>query len=497
MKKKVAKTMSIFLSINIIFILVSFAFNVSCKADILTPWSLFISGVETVTNRDYSNEDMPALRAVLDLTVLGIMYSLPPSSSPSLEEYCKQYIADKNSENVDDISDEDVWDWASDNLTLNSNNTVTVSNDYRNYANYVNNQIINSSKFSYGYTINLSKHNVDFLSNNYSDCYNGLKNICSTYQDNYFIGFGKLNKTGSYVPTVFLVDKSNSCFVYYNNVNVYTPRVTFYSLNDLPSLVNNGIAFKWFKYTDNSWNEFSPTNTSVPEVCVNKYSDYESLNLLSVNSRMFLIKYGLPDDIMYYANTTSLLENFNSGIDDIKPYYYNNQIWNDFSNPESSTSYVFDSSNSNNVTYGDIESYINSFNTENGTNPTLPQINNYIEQKNNQIINGSDDDSGGSGSGGSGGSGSGGSDDDSGGIFDFLSNIGEVLGNLISNLSQTLAELISGVVEAISSVLEAIPNVFTPLISYIFGWLPESVQALVVLGITAMIIIGIVKMIRG
>ena len=45
--------------------------------------------------------------------------------------------------------------------------------------------------------------------------------------------------------------------------------------------------------------------------------------------------------------------------------------------------------------------------------------------------------------------------------------------------------------------MESIPNIFQPLLSYVFGGLPEEVQNMIILGITCMIIIGIIKAIKG
>lgn len=164
------------------------------------------------------------------------------------------------------------------------------------------------------------------------------------------------------------------------------------------------------------------------------------------------------------------------------PQYYTTSNWQDFSS-------TIDNSNSNNLTFGDITNYINSYNTENGSNPTPQQINIYIE-------NNKDSGSGGGGSGGDSGGGSGGSGDGSS-IWDFLSRLGEVLGGLIKNLGNMLTSLIDSIVTIINDVIGKIPQVFNGLLEVVFGGLPEDMRGIIILGITVMVVYGIIKVIRG
>lgn len=186
------------------------------------------------------------------------------------------------------------------------------------------------------------------------------------------------------------------------------------------------------------------------------------------------------NQLLVFDNLTAL-KNYSQGN---KPYYTSDK-WNTFMN--NSGNYTVDSSNSNNVTYGDVTNYINNYYGNNGQYPSNPIINVYI---NNPDPGGS---GGGSGGGGSGGGGSGGS---STGIFDFLSKIGEVLGNLIANLGNVLAELISGISEVISSVFEVVPNILTPLMHYVFGFLPDAIQSVIYLGIVCMLLLGVIQFLK-
>ena len=161
----------------------------------------------------------------------------------------------------------------------------------------------------------------------------------------------------------------------------------------------------------------------------------------------------------------------------IAPYYQSKNYSNNINSGN-----TYDNSNSNNITYGDVTNYVNNYYGSNGNYPDTPVINIYID---NNIPDG----------GGSGGGGSGGIDDI--GIFDFLSRIGAVIGNLIKNLGNILAELVEGISTVVSSLLESIPTVFNDFLGSILGWLPPELRALLTLAISAMVIVGLIKMFKG
>ena len=145
----------------------------------------------------------------------------------------------------------------------------------------------------------------------------------------------------------------------------------------------------------------------------------------------------------------------------------------------------------NSLSYGDVVTYI-SENTVNGVPPSPTEINIYVNEYEPPAptptptpTQGPDDGEGGSG------------DDEDTNIFDFLSRIGEVLGNLIKNLGNVLAELIEGIATTISSLFESIPTVFSDFLGGVIGWLPVELRALITLAISAMIIVGLIKLFRG
>ena len=205
------------------------------------------------------------------------------------------------------------------------------------------------------------------------------------------------------------------------------------------------------------------------------------------NDKYLLLSYGQTQAIRFLTTDATAQDIL------YQKYYYNDTVWNDFST--SSGDYTVNSSNVNTVSYGDTTSYIDSFNTENGYPPSPTEININIENEDteNKTPSGGGDNGDDNGGGGSGGSG----DSSDSNIFDFLSDIGAVLGNLIKNLGNVLTELISGIADIISGLFEAIPAVFGDFMGGLLGWLPEELRALIILGISAMIIVGIIKIIRG
>ena len=163
-------------------------------------------------------------------------------------------------------------------------------------------------------------------------------------------------------------------------------------------------------------------------------------------------------------------------------YYYNNDVWSDFSS--SSSDYVFSPTNINTVSYGDVITHIDSTYSDDDYYPTTSQTNNWIENKNEEnITNG-----GGSGSGG---------DSSGDGIFDFLSDLGSVLGNLIKNLGQAITNILAGIADLVQSIVTDLPTVFFDFIGSLFGWLPEEWVTLLSLSLACMLIWGVVKVIRG
>ena len=202
------------------------------------------------------------------------------------------------------------------------------------------------------------------------------------------------------------------------------------------------------------------------------------------NWNCLCVSYGHVKEIPIYG-TKPLLESSERGT---MPYYYNNTVWQDFSS--STGDYTFSPTNINTVTYGDTVSYINDYHDTNNNYPDNSTVNNWINNTNEENITNNGGGSGGDDSGGGSGSGT-------DGIFDFLSDLGAVLGNLIKNLGQAITNIIKGISDLVTSIVTDLPTVFFDFIGAIFGWLPDEWVTLLSLSLAAMLIWGIVKVIRG
>ena len=179
--------------------------------------------------------------------------------------------------------------------------------------------------------------------------------------------------------------------------------------------------------------------------------------------------------------------------------YYVSNTYTDYS--QTTGDYIIDSSNSNNVTIGDVQSYIDSYNTQNGVNPTPNEIQVYID---NNIPSSDPNGGGGSGGNGSGDNGSG----DNGNIFDWLSTIGSLIGDLISGVGGFLTGILEGIVNALTTIFESITSIITnitsvipdslnSLMTSILGWLPEEWTAVLSAFLLVSLLVGLFKLFRG
>ena len=228
------------------------------------------------------------------------------------------------------------------------------------------------------------------------------------------------------------------------------------------------------------------------------------------------------------------------------PYYISN-TWNNYKS--SNSEYTVNSNNCNNVSYGDVNSYVTNYHDDTGDYPSPTEIQVYIElnpqptptptpeptptpdnpsggttvssngvnvyinnnptasnTNNNTYTDNSTTNNnfffnllhGGSVSGnGIGGTVSGNGDDSSGNIFDWLGDLGQVLGNLIKNLGEALLNIIRGITELIESIVVGLPTMFFDFMGAVFGWMPEEWVTLLSLSLACMLIYGIIKIFRG
>lgn len=184
------------------------------------------------------------------------------------------------------------------------------------------------------------------------------------------------------------------------------------------------------------------------------------------------VTYGIKQYICF--KSTSAMQNYDVGN---LPYYQvpQNPNLNYANGSYNITSTQLD----NSISYGNVTSYVDSNNVT-----SYETVINYI---NNYYGSGGGSSSGGSGSGDSG------SDIDWG----WLGRIGEVIGGLISALGNIVAGIIDAISELITSVTEGIPNVFGQLMEWLFPFLPDYLTSLLSLTIMAVVIVSLVKLLRG
>lgn len=142
------------------------------------------------------------------------------------------------------------------------------------------------------------------------------------------------------------------------------------------------------------------------------------------------------------------------------------------------------------VNYGTVNDYVSNYYNEKGNYPSQGDIQNWI----NIQINGGG--SGGNGNSDTGGSGNNNTGSDTN-VWDWLGGVGSFLGDLIGALGQAILGLLDGVKELIYALISDVPQVFSEFMQNFFSWLPPEISALIGLSVSAMIIFGIIKLIRG
>lgn len=363
--------------------------------------------------------------------------------------------------------------------------------------------VVNNSGMKYVYSFDLNRFTTSFGN---GALYRGLKDLVSDNQDNNKIIFwwptayyGRIYRpcvivydfeNCGFVPNSILNDKYVDCFGYdliswVSLFNSNSISKDIYYWDDLQSQFINDNSLIDTMYFDNFFTVLDKQNSIIPSGFIDIQNNHASQRYVVSNNKVFT--YCLYSDL----NT---LKSYSDGK---APYYYNNNVWQDFSN--STTGYTYTPTNINTVSYGDVISYVDSFNTENGYYPTFDNIENHIDDKNEDNINNGND--GGEG----GGSGDG---DGIGDIFGWLKGLGSAIASLIKGLGEFLTEIIAGLTEAITellsgisdliiSVTQTIPTVFMDFLHACFDWMPDEWVGLFGACVLVMVLYGIIKLIRG
>ena len=304
------------------------------------------------------------------------------------------------------------------------------------------------------------------------DQYNKLKNL---------IGDNK-RKFCIYAPnsgTCVIFDNESDLgfyhsYTYSNDIELcYSARYsTWQALN-----IGEGVWYGW-NGQNNEWEEKSGVNNNQQQYSF-VFQDDATIQNFNANFNYWFVISGSDTKQYIEYSDFSTLQASSVGM---QPYY----ITDSYNNFNNTTGSYNTTSTDNSVTYSDVGNIVNNYYNDNGKYPTPDEIKIQIE-----IIQ-----SGGGSGGVDSGGGSGGSGDGSS-IWDFLSRLGEVLGGLIKNLGNMLTSLIDSIVTIINDVIGKIPQVFNGLLEVVFGGLPEDMRAIIILGITVMVVYGIIKVIRG
>lgn len=406
---------------------------------------------------------------------------------------------------------------------------------------YYINQVMSSNKYYTAYTLDLQRYT-------YSGWWTTeLKDLIEQYQNDYWIIAGA-NGGAQSTWYYFFIKKDKVGAIYSDVVGNYMYKANFidsYTFTD--KLINENESFYYTKAYNGTLSvkmpysppyrlNFQPatgTNNNMFTKFVNQNKQFISseISIAPSSSNNFTVSYGKRYQVTLYSSVAL----FSSVSRNESPYYVSNK-YSDFAN--SSGTYTIDSNNSNVIKYGDIVTYNNNYYNNNGQYPTMPQIDIYIND-NNPDATPPNNGGGGGGQGGQGGQGGTGGAGGSanvtnnnnptfnnnpnininlgfpsisdntvsgngagsaggvGNIFGFLSQIGKVIGDLIKNIGEVLADILEGIVSVVSSLVESIPTVFGEFMGALIGWLPAELQALITLSITAMIIVGLIKLFRG
>lgn len=507
-------------------------FNTSVYAEGLTDYGTLFA---TFTKLVGANDDVPI--NVLDSLVFdalcprdaGIIVRTVSRINYELTKKCiATYLNNKYSnqdKNKDNITQSDINEFSRDfeqNINY-SDESTTYNNNSRSMLNLFINETLNTSPSFYVYSYVVNTSATSFPE---GTLYNALKTVLDTTDKNY------INILYQYNNNYYLLTSNNTDigFVYFSSWN-NNPRVKFYSYSswDQISYFDKSI-FTQYKYVSGSFVE----NTD--NLTLQNNSSNPVLSMIA-NSTVSGLGNGW-DGIAYFVNRDSshIFKVFRS-YDDFRAssvgqssFYVNNSVYNDWST--STGDYTVTTDNSNKASYGDITSYIDSFNTENGRYPSDQEIFHWIEDytptvnptptpdpdnpsgtgsfvnnnnpsiTNNPTFNNnpninitlfpsvSDNGLNGGTVSGNGGQGS------IGNIFEWIGNLGNVIANLIKNVGEMIVNAFQGVIEAVTTILNGIPNILTPIIEFVFGGLPDELQALISLGITCIIFVGIIKVIK-
>ena len=369
-------------------------------------------------------------------------------------------------------SDEDVEQFFDDNIEQ-SGKDITYTSDLNVYIKSEISNIISGCGSYYAYSFNISTFVSQFGD---SDIFNAVKDFIEDHPNDIVI-VREYNHSGC---SIILVNNSAYSFVQADTSS--SPRIRCQLYNNTNW---NQTVFTNYSYNSNS-HQFVQSGTWPGSATFAYYylSNIDSSTPLGTNNASVMSYNG--NRIYKIYKTLNDLKSESVGQ---SPYYISDS-YNTYKN--TSDSYNTNSDN-HSVTYSDVVNFNNTYYGDNGNYPTAETIYQYINTNEGTDVPSDNTPSDNP----SGGGGSGGSDSGDTGIFDFLSRLGEVLASLIKNLGSMLTSLIESLITIVNDLVGKIPNLLSGLLGIVFSGLPEELRAIIVLGVTCMVIFGIIKLIKG
>lgn len=405
-----------------------------------------------------------------------------------LDQYITGKLSDEGNNNP---SEQEKVEYFKDQYEVNEDD-VTVKDGLKTKIINITNNYISSDGYYIGYTYDISS-----IGNYFGTKYSSLCEMVEMYQDNYNVIL--------YGDNLFIISKNNYKAIYADNFggpdNYF---IGYYSIVD-GSVVNFPWrnAFKQFRFNYNAnVNAFEEVSVGGSNDIIGSFISSNLENNVGYNNfysgYQYLLTFERRESYKIYRSLALVPSSGRA------PYYYNNDVWQDFSTSQGD--YTFSPSNINSVTYGDVINYQDQYYDDHGYYPDQSQVNNYIDNTHNENINNS---GGGSGDGDGDGEGGGSGDGDGiGDIFGWLKGLGSAIASLIKGLGEFLTEIIAGLTEAITellsgisnliiSVTETIPSAFMDFLHACFDWMPDEWVGLFGACVLVMVLYGIIKLIRG
>lgn len=351
---------------------------------------------------------------------------------------------------------EDPEDWLDDNISVGTDGNIVFSDNVINsMRDCINNYIVNSSGYSYVYSC---------------DAHNLLNKFDTQEKYGTFLNFisdndGKIVQISDYDCNYICVYDANLC-VFKRSDNSYYSIYPYNSNWELKDHATRYIYNSNTKQYELFSNDYTSHNANIYMKSSPDVSDPSEPNFYCYNSQP-------TQFIMYYS-----VDAMRQGTTGVQPYYVNNN----FNTSHITGSYNTTTSDINNaITYNNVSDYVNNYYIDNGSYPTTTIINNYINNY----------------TGGNGGSG--GDDDDNKPDWDFgfLGTIADLLAELISGLGDIVGGILSAITSILTSLREGIPNTIGLFLEWFFPFLPSEIVGLIELSILCMVIIGVIRLIRG